>query len=422
MSFTINTNMASLQAQSYLQETSDFQSKTLQRVTSGLRIVQAGDDAAGLAIANGYRSDQAVLTQGVRNANDALSQLQIMDGGMSNISKLLDRARTLATESASDTFSGNRTVLNNEFADVMAEIDRQAQNIGLDNNGQFAATLKVFIGGGKDGSGNAQNIIDHGSVSLALGGAKVDTLGLGLTKNLKATVSTGTVDVSGGAKAILDAANSGAGTPSVTFRLAVGTSTVDVTVNTTNLTSDADFVNRLNAGIQAASSSTSGVAAANVHAAISGGALTFTSTVEGATAGQGMAFSVTAVDNGAASVFNTKATATAAAAEASAHNYSYSIADMTSAESAVSALSKATQQLGLAQATVGRGENVLNYAVNLAQSQSTNMAAAESRIRDADLAAEAANMTKAQILLQAGVAALAQANAAPQQVLTLLRG
>jgi flagellin len=91
MSFTINTNMASLQAQMYLQGTNDFQSKTLNRVTSGLRIVQAGDDAAGLAIANGYRSDQAVLTQGVRNANDALSQLQIMDGGMSNISKLLAR-------------------------------------------------------------------------------------------------------------------------------------------------------------------------------------------------------------------------------------------------------------------------------------------------------------------------------------------
>ena len=111
MSFTINTNMASLQAQLYLQGTNDFQSKTLSRVTSGLRIVQAGDDAAGLAIANGYRSDQAVLTQGVRNANDALSQLQIMDGGMSNISKLLDRARTLATQSASDTVAATWRIL-----------------------------------------------------------------------------------------------------------------------------------------------------------------------------------------------------------------------------------------------------------------------------------------------------------------------
>jgi len=79
-------------------------------------------------------------------------------------------------------------------------------------------------------------------------------------------------------------------------------------------------------------------------------------------------------------------------------------------------------KLGDAQAVVGRGQNQFNYAVNLAQSQLTNIASAESRIRDADLAAEAANLTKAQIVLQAGIAALAQANSAPQQVLALLRG
>ena len=78
--------------------------------------------------------------------------------------------------------------------------------------------------------------------------------------------------------------------------------------------------------------------------------------------------------------------------------------------------------LGKAQAVVGRGENQFNYAVNLASSQLTNLAASESRIRDADLAAESANLTKSQILLQAGIAALAQANSAPQQILSLLHG
>ena len=114
MAFTINTNIASLQAQNYLRVSSDFQSKTINRVTSGLRIVNSGDDAAGLAIANGYRSDEAVLTQGVRNANDGLSQLQIADGGISNISQLLDRARTLATQSASGALTGGREVLISE--------------------------------------------------------------------------------------------------------------------------------------------------------------------------------------------------------------------------------------------------------------------------------------------------------------------
>jgi flagellin len=91
------------------------------------------------------------------------------------------------------------------------------------------------------------------------------------------------------------------------------------------------------------------------------------------------------------------------------------------AESAVSALANSVQLLGNAQAVVGRGENQFNYAINLAQSQLTNTTAAESSIRDADLATEAANLTKAQILLQAGVAALAQANSAPQNILSLLK-
>src|SRR3954470_12820634 len=165
MSFSVNTNIASLQAQDYIRVNSDFQNKTINRVTSGLRIIQSGDDAAGLAIANGFRSDEAVLTQGVRNANDGLSQLQIIDGGINNISKLLDRARTLATQSASGTFTGSRTVLNSEFQSIVSEIDRQAQAIGLNVGGQFAKSLAVFVGGGR-GTGAAA--ITNGSVSLDL--------------------------------------------------------------------------------------------------------------------------------------------------------------------------------------------------------------------------------------------------------------
>jgi flagellin len=101
---------------------------------------------------------------------------------------------------------------------------------------------------------------------------------------------------------------------------------------------------------------------------------------------------------------------------------SLSIATAAQAEAAVTALGKAVAALGEAQAVVGKGQNTFNYAVSLASTQLTNLAAAESRIRDADLAMEAANLTKAQVLQQAGIAALAQANSAPQAVLSLLRG
>jgi flagellin len=97
------------------------------------------------------------------------------------------------------------------------------------------------------------------------------------------------------------------------------------------------------------------------------------------------------------------------------------ISNQSAAQYAVTALASAVGTLGQAQAVVGRGQNQFGYAINLAQSQLTNLASAESRIRDADLASEAANLTKAQTLLQAGIAALAQANSAPQAVLALLR-
>ena len=138
MAFSINTNIVSLQAQEYLRTGTEFQARTINRVTSGLRILNSGDDAAGLAIANGIRSDRAVLMQGVRNVNDGLSALQTIDGGLNNISQLLDRARTLAAQSASGTFTGSRSVLNSEFTSVLSEIDRQSQAIGLNQNGTFA--------------------------------------------------------------------------------------------------------------------------------------------------------------------------------------------------------------------------------------------------------------------------------------------
>src|SRR5918999_485022 len=107
MSYSIQTNINSLAAQENLRVNNEFQSRTISRLTSGYRINSSGDDAAGLAVANKFRSDIAELAQGVRNANDGISTLQIIDGGLNNVSKMLDRMKTLATQSASTTFTGN---------------------------------------------------------------------------------------------------------------------------------------------------------------------------------------------------------------------------------------------------------------------------------------------------------------------------
>src|SRR5689334_322820 len=163
MAFSIQTNVNSLIAQENLRVNSNFQSQTIQRLTSGYRINNSGDDAAGLAIANKFRNDTAELSQGVRNANDRISTLQIIDGGMNNISKMLDRLRTLSAKSASNTFTGDRGVLNQEFQSLIMEIDRQSQSIGLDTNRAFAKSLSVFIGGGK-AAGTGGISTDNGAV------------------------------------------------------------------------------------------------------------------------------------------------------------------------------------------------------------------------------------------------------------------
>ena len=177
--FSIVTNVSSLVAQENLIKTNNLQQRTITRLTSGLRINSSADDAAGLAIANRFRSDIAVLRQGVRNAADGLSTLQTIDGGLNNISLLIDRARTLATQSGSGTFTGDRSTLNAEFQSVITEIDRQAQAVGLDPGGAFNAALSVFIGGGRTNNGVSETT--NGSVQVDLSNSAVSANILGLS-------------------------------------------------------------------------------------------------------------------------------------------------------------------------------------------------------------------------------------------------
>src|SRR5262245_43420196 len=164
MAFSIFNNLAGPHAQANLATTNIGLNKALNRLSSGLRINNSGDDAAGLAVANSYRSDIAVLNQGIRNAGDGLSALQIEDGALDNISKLLDRLATLATQSASTSAQVDRTIIDSEFQDVLAEIDREASVAGLNATQNFS----VFI------SNDSTNGTLGGSVAAA------DTTGLSI--------------------------------------------------------------------------------------------------------------------------------------------------------------------------------------------------------------------------------------------------
>ncbi len=273
MAFSIQTNVNSLVAQENLRVNSNFQSQTIQRLTSGYRINSSGDDAAGLAIANKYRSDTAELSQGVRNANDGVSTLQIIDGGMNNISKMLDRLRTLATQSASDTFTGDRGVLNSEFQSLTTEIDRQAQSIGLDTNGKFAKSLSVFIGGGKAAStGNLDT--NNGTVSVDLTSSAVDTRSLGL-KGMQ--VVAGSVDIGpGGTHKVADIVANSSNNQAVAGYAEMevsgagfsDSSKVKLSVNLAGVTDVATLASAVNAAIQNAGAGNTQAATAFKNAGI----------------------------------------------------------------------------------------------------------------------------------------------------------
>jgi flagellin len=500
MSVSIQTNVNSLVAQENLRVTNEFQSKTIQRLTSGYRINSSSDDAAGLAVANKFRSDVAELVQGVRNANDGISTLQLVDGGLNNISKLIDRMKTLASQSASGTFSGNRSTLNNEYQALIAEIDRQAANIGLVNGGANNKVLGIYIGGGSSQT-NAQVSVDLSSSSN-----QVDTTALGLATT---AVSGGGTALTGNSVRLDNPALSflaGSETQAFTFRIYNGSSTQNVTVTvsgTASGLSGSEVLSQLNTGLASYGISASMVGSGSDIGELQfGGSRAFSVSVGAASGGTGPVTdnstaintgnynynvavgSFTAVSAGSEiAVFanasgtanvtfstttgDTVANAIAAINQQTASIGIYAVADAAgtgfsiqsnnsftlvktqaattgvvitgavgaktvtapaagasstaNALSAITALTAAVTTLGTVQGKVGTGQNKLSYAIQLAQSQISSFSAAESRIRDADIAAEAANLTKAQVLEQASLAAMAQANSSPQSVLALLR-
>lgn len=491
MSTSIVTNVSSLIARENLRVNNEFQGRTINRLTSGLRINSSADDAAGLAVANRFRSDITELTQGVRNANDGLSTLQIVDGGLNNISKILDRLKTLATQSASNTFTGDRTTLNNEYSELLTEINRQASNVGLVAGGANNTNISVYVGGGSS-QANAKVSIDLSGVgnrvdssSLGVGGTQVvnggvttgtvnlDTAGTLLTggsqsisfqlydASLGANV-TKTVTVDGGASGInADQAvaqlndqlntfgiTASKGTDGIlqlsssrAFSALAGTASAGTAFATAaaEVTNSSNYRHEIAAYTAATDAQTITVqnaqGAVNVTLAASADAAAVKTALNSAMSSLGIevvgysgtdgisiqsssAFSITVTEAaGAAGGINGT---TAGALVVTAGDTSASATG--NALAAVSSIDAAITALGRVQGKVGTAQNKLQYSIQLAQSQIASFSAAESRIRDADIALEASNLTKAQVVQQASLAALAQANSAPQAVLALLRG
>lgn len=485
MAAVINTNTASLNAQRNLSASQTSLTTSLQRLSSGMRINSAKDDAAGLAISDRMTSQIKGLNQAARNANDGISLAQTAEGALQNVGDSLQRMRELAVQASNATNSASdRASLQKEVDQLVKQINTVASQTSFNGvkllDGTFnAQTFQV--------GANKGETIDISSIASA----KADALGVGTTSSYSTSFTsaavTGTAIAQGGvtvngfnigpsksdgvssveadASAISKAAafNAVSGQTGVTATAnatvtAVDTIAVGAAIAGTAGT-DALYVNGVNIGAVAAGT-TADAQGNNLAAAINavsnqtGVTAAFNSTNQGLTltAADGRNISITddgtntlglteATTRGTVSLSSTssagitlggtagltaaglagKQGANAAAATFGAGVSSIDVSTSSGAQNALDIIDSALSNINASRANLGAIQNRFTSVVSNLNTTSENVSAARSRIQDTDFAAETANMTRGQILQQAGTAMLAQANQLPQSVLSLLK-
>ncbi len=446
----INTNMMSLNSQRNLDSSQGALKTSLQRLSSGLRINSAKDDAAGLAISERFTSQIRGLNQAVRNANDGISLAQTSEGALTEYGAMAQRVRELAVQSANDTnSSSDRQALNNEVSQLLSEMSRIATS--TDFNGQKVLDGSLESLDFQVGANRGQTITVTGTDARTseVGAAVLEgddiastTAMTGLTDDM--TINGVSVDLSSVSTTadIVDAINAKTGDTGVTatqdstteveftsLSLPSGT-TSDIIVNGTTVTiadgasADAaaatisDGVDGVTATVDSDGnitlSSSSDIVITDADDVLGGGspATTYAAAID-LTAEYGNDISVAGTD-----------APTALGLTGTAQQMSLadvSVATKEDSNDALRTLDYSLQMLNGFRSELGAIQNRFESTISNLSTTSENLSAARSRIQDADFAAETAELTRTQILQQAGTAMLAQANQIPQNVLSLLQ-
>ena len=387
---TINTNIQSINAQRNLSTSQGSLSTSMQRLSSGLRINSAKDDAAGLAISERMNAQVKGLNVAARNANDGISLAQTAEGSLGKVGDMLQRMRELAVQSANATNStSDRTAMQSEVKQLREEIGRVAGQTAFNGRNLLDGS---FTGATFQVGADANQTITVSSI------ADVKTASLGSVSSATASVTTTLASITN-----LNAVAAGAITIGATALGAIGAAT-----------SATDRVGQLAAAINE-KSGTTGINAAVVttNGVVTGLSLTSESTITADTLTGGAAI---LAFTGVAAASNTAGTAAVTTGIDTLDVSSFAGATL-----AMKQIDSALGQVNSSRANLGALQNRFESVVASINVTSENLSSARGRIVDADFAKETANLSRAQILQQAGTAMVAQANQLPQGVLSLLR-
>jgi len=395
---TINTNVSSILAKNALVSNERAMSTSMERLSTGVRINSAKDDAAGLAISSKMTSQIEGLNQAVRNANDAVSLIQTAEGALVETTNMLQRMRELAVQSASDTnVSADRTALDAEFQQLKAEINR----VGL--NTQW----------------NGQNILDKSFVGAGAAGVFNFQVGANADQNISLTIGNyRTTGSTSGTVAVATTTGGGASAAQVSTITVAGTWAVgdvisanygDRNINYTLVTADI-------AAAGANHADTHALVAAKVAAAITANK---PSTVATAAVGSSGAALAVVTITGVANTAQIPVSASVGGLLGGVN--SSTITNQATANASITAVSAAIATVNTGRSEMGATMNRLQYAADNLASISANATESRGRILDTDYAAETTELARTQIIAQAGTAMLAQANQMKQTVLSLLK-
>lgn len=387
MALTINTNVASLNAQRNLGASQADLNKSMQRLSSGLRINSAKDDAAGLAISDRMTAQIRGLNQAARNANDGISLAQTAEGALQESTNILQRMRELAVQSANDTNSdSDRSSLNDEVVQLQAELDRIAETTEFNGRKVIDGSMSnaTFQVGANAGANQ--------TISFGIASATGSALGTAGNIAVAGATSTGTVGALSFTGAAVGSTANGAYTINFVSGAAANATTATYTTGTNTL-----VVTLGSAGVRTATA-----VATAIGTDING--VTVAATGAGPFA---VGSNTLTMAGGANEVLTTTVD-------------SISITSIEGAQSAIASIDLAISNVDTIRGGLGAVQNRFESTIANLMNVSENLSAARSRILDADIAMETSNMTKQNILQQAGVSILAQANQAPQLALSLL--